>query len=69
MFAETLGEKLLCVQIDNVPNPNYDLLSFDHIGWAMLMVWQIFTHDMWVSNLNLNFAKTVWAANVTSRTV
>lgn len=49
IFAEFIEKKLLCVKVNNVPNPNYGMLSFDHMGWAMLMVWQIFTHDMWVS--------------------
>ena len=53
VFAKYYHEKLICESIAEVPNPNYDLLSFDNIVWAMLMVWQIFTHDMWVRDFRL----------------
>ena len=53
VFTTYYNENLVCEKVAEVPNPNYNLLSFDNIVWAMLMVWQIFTHDMWVSDLRL----------------
>ena len=53
VFSQYYHEDLVCEEIIEVPNPNYGLLSFDNIVWAMLMAWQVFTHDMWVCDFLL----------------
>lgn len=37
---------------DAGPNPDYGYTSFDHIGWALLMAFQILTMDYWENLYN-----------------
>lgn len=37
---------------DAGPNPDYGFTGFDHIGWALLMAFQILTMDYWENLYN-----------------
>lgn len=37
---------------DAGPNPDNGFTSFDHIGWALLMAFQILTMDYWENLYN-----------------
>ena len=50
-FLRSCPTNYTCVT-DAGPNPDYGFTSFDHIGWALLMAFQLLTMDYWENLYN-----------------
>eukprot|EP00759_Apiculatamorpha_spiralis_P048850 PhF_6_TR44136/c0_g1_i1/m.67462 len=48
------------VCVDWAPNPHYGFMNFDHMGWALLTIFQVITMEGWTEIMYITFA--VWGA-------